>query len=96
MRAFLLSFFLGLFNFCSPNKNNQPPNGGQLPKKMPDDFTVEVYDGGGMLPISSRIYISKDSSYSSYHYYEAENKTYFSPLLSGKEIDERSNFPKKS
>lgn len=58
----------------------------ELPKDRPDNMVIEIGNGGGMLPISKGIYISKDSCYQSRWAYEAKNKTYFK--LSASELDQ--------
>lgn len=58
----------------------------QLPQKRPVNMVIEVGHGGGMLPVSKGLYISKDSCYQKRRAYQVKNKTYFK--LTPQELDQ--------
>lgn len=70
-------FWMSVFTIFSQCTQSQSPQ-SKLPAKLPEKFNIRFYDGGGMLPQSDEIYISKDSCYLEYFYNQARNKIYFS------------------
>lgn len=89
--TYLLIFIVlsggALFYFSQ--KNNLPDAlllPSKLPTKRPTNMIIEVGHGGGMLPVSKGLYISKDSCYQKRWAYQVENKTYFK--LTNQELDE--------
>ena len=80
--AVVVIFFLNKKGLLPDN----PLQISELPTKRPSDMIIEVSKGGGMLPISKSLYISKDSCYQRHWAYRVENKTYFT--LSDAELDE--------
>lgn len=73
-KMILASMLWGLFSGCgSPNGYSQQ----KLPEKLPENFSINYRNGGGMRPESNGLYISKDSCYMEYFSYRANNKIHF-------------------
>ena len=73
------------------------PDGSDPELEIPqtaENLTIEINDGGGMLPIWYEIYISKDSAYWSYFRYEYETNIRWIPTQ--KEIDQLYEVLKKN
>lgn len=64
---------LSLFSQCTQSQDTVR----NLPAQLPANLTISLYQGGGMLPQSSGVYISADSCYMEYFYNQARNKIYF-------------------
>jgi len=84
----LLVAAVGIIFFLSQKDllPNNPLVSSKLPSKRPQGMVIEMYNGGGMLPISKGMYISADSCYQRNQAYSTENKTYFK--LSSQELDQ--------
>jgi hypothetical protein len=72
----IFSYLLTILSFLSC-KNQEGSAQSKLPSQRPKDLKIEWYEGGGMLPQSESLFISKDSSYIEYFYSQARNKVYF-------------------
>lgn len=83
MKTFF-SYLITIFSFLGC-KNNESTAQSKLPTQRPADLKIEWHEGGGMLPQSEGLYISKDSSYFQYFYSQARNKVYFQ--MSDMELD---------